>query len=109
MFIDLKLRVRPISALLLIVLFASGSAADVPRSASARRAFVRENPCPATGERKGACPGWVVDHIAPLCAGGADHASNMQWQTREDAKSKDREENALCRARAKGRQQHGDR
>ncbi len=25
-------------------------------------------------------PGFVVDHILPLCAGGADAVSNMQWQ-----------------------------
>jgi hypothetical protein len=41
-------------------------------------------------------PGYVVDHIVPLCAGGADAASNMQWQTVEEAKVKDRQERAMC-------------
>jgi hypothetical protein len=33
-----------------------------------------------------------VDHVAPLKRGGADDPSNMQWQTIEDAKAKDRSE-----------------
>jgi len=34
----------------------------------------------------------VVDDIVPLKRGGADVQENMQWQTREDAKAKDRGE-----------------
>jgi len=37
-------------------------------------------------------PGHVVDHIRPLACGGADAPSNMQWQTKADAKAKDRTE-----------------
>jgi hypothetical protein len=37
-------------------------------------------------------PGYVVDHIVPLASGGADAPSNMQWQTIEDAKAKDKVE-----------------
>jgi hypothetical protein len=69
------------------------------RSRSQRDAFQRMNPCPANGVTRGACPGFVVDHIEPLCAGGADVPANMQWQTVDDAKSKDREEVRQCRAR----------
>lgn len=68
------------------------------RSASARADFVRASPCPSTGERRGACPGWVVDHVVPLCAGGADHPRNMQWQTVADARKKDIEERKRCAA-----------
>ena len=67
------------------------------RSAAAVAAFKRANPCPATGGSKGKCPGYVVDHIEPLCAGGADAPSNMQWQTVAEAKVKDREEVRQCR------------
>lgn len=72
------------------------------RSAAAVRAFRQANPCPATGRASGACPGYVVDHIQPLCAGGADSPRNMQWQTVAEAKKKDAEEHRMCRAKRKG-------
>jgi hypothetical protein len=67
------------------------------RSAAERLAFKRANPCPSSGERRGACPGHVVDHINPLCNGGPDRRENMQWQTVADAKRKDADERRLCR------------
>jgi hypothetical protein len=39
----------------------------------------------------GLCPGYVVDHIV-LKRGGSDAPENMQWQTRGQAKAKDRVE-----------------
>lgn len=59
-----------------------------PRDPAQVRAFRSEHPCPATGLKRGACPGWDVDHIIPLCAGGADHPSNLQWLNKEDHKWK---------------------
>jgi len=55
--------------------------ADTKRDPHQRALFMKKHPCPANGNTRGACPGYVVDHIKPLCAGGADHPSNMQWQT----------------------------
>ena len=78
------------------VLAMNAAAAD--RSAAAVRAFRQANPCPATGQARGPCPGWVVDHRMPLCTGGEDHPSNLQWQATEDAKAKDRDERRLCRS-----------
>lgn len=64
----------------------------IQRSRQARSNFQHSNPCPATGKTSGACPGYVVDHVVPLKRGGADSPSNMQWQTTEAAKIKDRTE-----------------
>jgi len=64
----------------------------IERSQAARAAFKREHPCPATHLPTGPCPGYVIDHVVPLKRGGADSPSNMQWQTVEDAKAKDRVE-----------------
>lgn len=75
------------------------AASAAERSRAARAAFQRLNPCPATGLPRGACPGYVVDHVEPLCAGGLDDPVNMQWQTVEEAKIKDREERRLCARR----------
>lgn len=38
----------------------------------------------------GACPGYQVGHVIPLPCGGPDEVGNMQWQTMEGAKAKDR-------------------
>ncbi|MCW5624558.1 MAG: HNH endonuclease [Burkholderiales bacterium] len=65
---------------------------------AARRAFQRLHPCPATGKPRGACPGYVVDHIVPLCAGGADDPINMQWQERAESHAKGAQEGRQCRA-----------
>jgi hypothetical protein len=34
----------------------------------------------------------VIDHVVPLKRGGPDAPSNMQWQTKAEAKAKDRVE-----------------
>lgn len=73
------------------------------RDLKQRNDFRRTLVCPATGKARGACPGYVVDHIRPLCAGGADHPSNMQWQTTAEAKQKDRLEAVECAAQRRQR------
>lgn len=35
-------------------------------------------------------PEYAVNHVVPLKRGGADKPSNMQWQTKEAVKEKDR-------------------
>lgn len=90
---------KPLSALFVLSLFFLSMTAGATnyRSSAAKSAFRYEHPCPATGKVRGACPGWIVDHIVPLCAGGADAPSNMQWQTVADAKVKDKGEWRTCR------------
>lgn len=68
------------------------------RSSSVRAEFQREHPCPATGARRGSCPGYVIDHVLPLCAGGPDSIGNLQWQTITDARAKDAVERRMCAA-----------
>jgi hypothetical protein len=69
----------------------------IRRSESAKRAFSRQ-----TGYPRGR-PGYVVDHVVPLACGGADSPSNMAWQTRADAKAKDRVERIGCGSRSRRR------
>src|SRR5579862_9080563 len=63
----------------------------IKRSAAAKDQFMRE-----TGYPHGR-KGYVVDHINPLACGGADAPSNMQWQTKADAKAKDKTERIGCK------------
>lgn len=71
--------------------------AEYARSKAVLRAFVKQQACPSTGLKRLPCPGYVIDHIKALACGGADDPSNLQWQTREDAKAKDRWELKECR------------
>lgn len=64
----------------------------IERSSRAKSAFKSHHACPSTGKSSGSCPGYVIDHVTPLKRGGADDPSNMQWQTREAAKAKDKVE-----------------
>lgn len=74
-----------------------GAEARIPRSAAEVLAFKRHNPCPSTQLRRGACPGWQVDHVQPLCSGGPDAVQNMQWLSVEDHRIKTRQDVRVCR------------
>jgi hypothetical protein len=56
----------------------------IKRSEEAKKEFMKQSGYPHGR------PGYVVDHIIPLKRGGADSPSNMQWQTIEEAKAKDK-------------------
>lgn len=75
---------------------ARDSAGRIARNSAAVADFKRLHPCPANGATSGSCPGYIVDHIKPLCACGADDALNMQWQDVASAKLKDRDERKHC-------------
>jgi hypothetical protein len=74
----------------------SSVSAQEHRSSAVAREFQRENPCPSTGQTSGACPGYIKDHIKPLACGGPDDPANIQWQTVEAAKAKDKTELKDC-------------
>jgi len=80
---------------IMAILVVVSQSADA-RSMAVRQQFKNLYPCPSTGESKGRCPGWIIDHIEALACGGADSVSNMQWQTVQDAKAKDRWERIGC-------------
>ena len=42
------------------------------------------------------CPGYVKDHIKPLACRGPDTAANLQWQTIQAARVKDKWERKSC-------------
>jgi hypothetical protein len=68
--------------------YATGAQRDshgkIKRSEAAKKQFMKQ-----TGYPKGR-PGYVIDHVVPLANGGTDDPSNMQWQTKADAKAKDK-------------------
>ena len=75
---------------------AIGTAGQAPkRLRSVIRAFLVVSGYP------GGRPGFVVDHLVPLCAGGADGVSNLQWQERQASYRKDVYERQLCREMAR--------
>jgi hypothetical protein len=70
----------------------SGSCTSCARDSHgriARSETAKDNFMAQTGYSHGR-PGYVVDHVVPLRRGGADSPSNMQWQTKADAKAKDK-------------------
>jgi len=71
---------------------ARDSRGRIKRSSEAKRAFRSTHPCPSTGSTRGPCSGYVIDHTRALKHGGSDTPSNMEWQTRQAAKAKDRTE-----------------
>lgn len=70
--------------------FAPNTDANCKRSATVKRHFQI-----STGYPHGR-PGYVVDHIIPLACGGIDSVTNMQWQTVQEAKMKDKTELRGC-------------
>ena len=84
--------------LLIAALLLPAFADAAPRSSAAKLAFTRHHACPATGMFTRSCAGYVVDHVKPLCAGGADAPANMQWEEYRASLVKDAQERRLCRS-----------
>lgn len=92
---------------LLTSLLASGTGeAKSVRDPKVRAEFQRLNPCPnkewqirpgTQGGRRGACPGFQVDHVIALVCGGRDSVDNLQWLSVEAHKAKTREDIKNCR------------
>jgi len=69
----------------------NGHNSKIERNEEAKLQFMRQSGY-AHGRK-----GYVVDHVVPLACGGADAPSNMQWQTAEEAKAKDKWERNGCK------------
>jgi hypothetical protein len=50
--------------------------------------FKREHLCPAAQQSKGPRLGYIIDHTIALKRGWADTPVNMQWQTVDEAMTK---------------------
>lgn len=77
---------------LFLLNFAVVAGAQQQRSYREKAEFMKHHPCPLTSKLKvrNGCKGYVIDHIDPLVCGGEDKAYNMQWQTIEESKLKDK-------------------
>jgi hypothetical protein len=69
------------------------------RSQVAKNIFKAGHPCPSNGNRRGSCPGYVIDHVVALACGGADAPYNMQWQSIAEGKAKDGWERKGCQTK----------
>lgn len=93
-----KLKLMFLAALATVALSsATAASTDSIRKESTVRAFRKANACPATGKIQATCPGYVIDHMIPLCAGGPDAVTNMAWQTTAASYTKDVLERSICK------------
>jgi len=71
---------------------------SISRSPRVLSKFQKAFPCPLTNKRSGTCPGFVKDHIRPLCSGGQDSVANLKWSEVGYSKLRDVQELRLCHA-----------
>lgn len=88
--------IRFLLSFMLVVGCCLPAQAEQHRNQKAKVIFKYSHPCPATARIKGSCPNYIIDYIKPLACGGADDASNMQWQTKAEANAKDKWEREGC-------------
>src|SRR5437762_8039909 len=86
-----------VALMLGVVAFPADAQDHYNRSRAVEAEFQHLKPCPSTEQTTGPCPGFVKDHIWPLGCGGPDTVENLQWQTIDEAKAKDRLEQSRCR------------
>ena len=93
----LQIATKTVAAYVLLAAAGQAFCQPIQRSAAEILAFKRHNPCPSTGQQRGACPGYQVDHTVPLCAGGEDKPANMAWLSIDDHRFKTRIDVRECR------------
>jgi hypothetical protein len=94
-----------VAAIIAAMFVAQPVEAAASRSAAVIKEFKEQSVCPSTGFKavKGKsssyrCPGYVVDHMIPRCAGGPDELYNLVYQKydKENSLKKDTAEKRLC-------------
>ena len=93
--LDCALRFAAVSTMLAC---GSPQATATPPSPAAQAEFQRLHPCPANDARASDCPGYVIEHVVPLCLGGPDVAYNLRWQTVAEAKMNEVRDTRRCPA-----------
>lgn len=63
----------------LVLMSICGESTAMDRPAVAWRLFQQVHPCPATGKKTGACPGWIMKYRKPLEKGGDIAPYNLMW------------------------------
>lgn len=86
-------------AMVFLLLFAIDAEARDGRNANEVKKFRMANPCPVTGETRGRCHGYEVDHVVARRCGGPDKAANMQWLSIPAHKLKTAREARTCRGK----------
>lgn len=81
---------------MLLLLTSLNGLAEYNRSYQAKAQFKHTHPCPSTGKTKGSCQNYIIGYINPLACGGEDNTQNMQWQTKGEAKIKEKWEYKNC-------------
>lgn len=81
----------------LLLLAPAPAEARQHRSQSVLREFQQLHPCPSTGSKTGACPGFQKDHRQSLECGGPDAVVNLQWLSVADHAAKTKLDNKGCR------------
>ena len=95
----MRVKLLKLYTVFLLCFSLSSYACDIPRDKHGkikRNMQERKHFMIISGYPKGR-PGYVVDHIIPLCACGRDVAENMQWQSIQESKLKDKWERKQCK------------
>ena len=89
------------AALILAVALAVSSAAlaqQTPRMPYQESASIKRSMLPPGGQMRD----YELDHCRPLCLGGSNDRSNLQLQPWPEARQKDEDEVAMCKAVSRG-------
>lgn len=65
-------------------------------SATTRTLFEKLTPCPGKKIGEDICTGYIMVYVDPLCNGGKDSPTNVNWLPMLDLKNKQRHDQTIC-------------